>query len=280
MVFLGWRCLNMSKKITALLGSAVLLTASMNVLMPVNAHSGEYAINSDGIAYSTVIDIDTENFVDDVYMADMMPSAGTIHYGDSIKNIIENEDATCKMAIKFRIYAMSYEYPDEIEIFRNSHTIDGQTYTEIFDELSRLKKLDSEQLEKLLKIENDTEDYMAGFIAEDISNETARLAENGITVTNFDNEQNSFYYTILTTEQLKNFPANPHLGYDMVLTAMPGDVCTDGNVDILDIIYTNKAIMGKEILDASQNAAADFDRNNKVNSEDSLKMLKHIVGLK
>ena len=270
----------MSKKITALLGSAVLLTASMNVLMPVNAHSGEYAINSDGIAYSTVIDIDTENFVDDVYMADMMPSAGTIHYGDSIKNIIENEDTTCKMAIKFRIYAMSYEYPDEIEIFRNSHTIDGQTYTEIFDELSRLKKLDSEQLEKLLKIENDTEDYMASFIAEDISNETARLAENGITVTNFDNEQNSFYYTILTTEQLKNFPANPHLGYDMVLTAMPGDVCTDGNVDILDIIYTNKAIMGKEILDASQNAAADFDRNNKVNSEDSLKMLKHIVGLK
>lgn len=287
MVFLGWRCLNMSKKLTALLSSAVLLTASMNGLMPVNAYFGDYAFNSEGIAYSTVVDSTTGMYMDDHYLEALEPVRGTIQYGDSVKNIIENEDATCKMALKFRIYVETYNYPDEIEEFRNSHTIDGQTYAEAYEELSVIssRNLTAEQREKRLKIENETDAYIANFIAEDIANEIERLAENGITITNFDNQYDNpalygNYYAILTAEELKNFPANPHLGYDVMLTAMPGDVHTDGNVDLLDVISVNKAVMGKEALTASQNAAADFDRNNTVNSADSLNMLKYIVGLK
>ena len=278
----------MSKKLTALLSSAVLLTASMNGLMPVNAYFGDYAFNSDGIAYSTVVCSTTGQYMDDYCLEDLEPNGGTIHYGDSIKNILENEDSSCKMALKFRIYVETYDYPDEVEQFRNTHEIDGQTYAEIYKELSVIssRNLTAEQREKLLKVENETDAYIiANFIAKDIANEVERLAENGVTVTNFDNQYDSpalygNYYTILTAEELKNFPVNPHLGYDVMLTAMPGDVYTNGKVDILDIIYTNKAVMGKEALDASQNAAADFDRNNKVDSTDSLNMLKYIVGLK
>lgn len=277
----------MSKKLTALLSSAVLLTASMNGLMPVNAYfGGTYAFNSEGIAYSTVVS-SAGRYMDDYYPEALEPNGGTIHYGECIENILKNEDATCKMALKFRIYVETYNYPDEIEEFRNSHTIDGQTYAEIYEELSVISftKLTPEQQEKRLKVENETDAYIANFIAEDIANEVERLAENGVAVTNFDSQYDcpalyGNYYAILTAEELKNFPVNPHLGYDVILTAMPGDVYTNGKVDILDIIYTNKAVMGKEALDASQSAAADFDRNNKVDSTDSLNMLKYIVGLK
>ena len=279
----------MSKKLTALLSSAVLLTACMNGLMPVNAYfGGTYAFNSDGIAYSTVVNSATGQYMDDYYLEALEPNGGTIHYGECIENILKNEDATCKMALKFRIYVETYEYPDEVEQFRNTHEIDGQTYAEIYEELSVIssRNLTAEQREKRLKVENETDAYIiANFITEDIANEVERLAENGVAVTNFDSQYDyptlyGNYYTILTVEELKNFPVNPHFGYDVMLTAMPGDVYTDGTVNILDVISVNKAVMGKETLDASQNAAADFDRNNKVDSTDSLDIMKHIIGLK
>ncbi|MBR7083718.1 MAG: dockerin type I repeat-containing protein, partial [Oscillospiraceae bacterium] len=58
-----------------------------------------------------------------------------------------------------------------------------------------------------------------------------------------------------------------------------GDANGDGKTDILDVITVNKAILGKEALTDEQNQAADVNGNNKVDSGDSLLLMKFVVGL-
>jgi len=58
-----------------------------------------------------------------------------------------------------------------------------------------------------------------------------------------------------------------------------GDADCSGEVNILDVILVNKAILGKEHLNTQQNINADFDQNGTVNSTDSLNIMKRIVGL-
>ena len=60
---------------------------------------------------------------------------------------------------------------------------------------------------------------------------------------------------------------------------VPGDATLDGMVDILDVITVNKAVLGKEFLTELQNKAADIDGDGKPTSNDSLMILKKIVGL-
>ena len=60
---------------------------------------------------------------------------------------------------------------------------------------------------------------------------------------------------------------------------VPGDADGNGKVDILDVITINKAIMGKEALTDTQIRAIDFNQNSKPDSEESLTLLKYIVGL-
>ncbi|GEM_PF-5607770 len=63
---------------------------------------------------------------------------------------------------------------------------------------------------------------------------------------------------------------------DIVLT---GDLDLDGRISILDVITLNKAVLGKEVLSAEQNQAADVNHDNTIDSEDSLLIMKYIVGL-
>lgn len=60
---------------------------------------------------------------------------------------------------------------------------------------------------------------------------------------------------------------------------LPGDADSNGKVDILDVITLNKAIMGKENLTDTQIKTIDFNQNGKPDSEESLTLLKYIVGL-
>ena len=53
----------------------------------------------------------------------------------------------------------------------------------------------------------------------------------------------------------------------------------NGTLDILDIITVNKAILGKENLDAERIPYIDFNQNQIPDSDDALTMLKMIVGL-
>ncbi len=58
-----------------------------------------------------------------------------------------------------------------------------------------------------------------------------------------------------------------------------GDADGNGALDILDIITVNKAILGKENLDAERIPYIDFNQNQVPDSDDALTMLKMIVGL-
>ena len=58
-----------------------------------------------------------------------------------------------------------------------------------------------------------------------------------------------------------------------------GDITGDNSVDILDVITINKAILGKETIPNEQLKNIDFNGNGKPDSEESLILLKYIVGL-
>ncbi|MBR7083637.1 MAG: leucine-rich repeat protein, partial [Oscillospiraceae bacterium] len=58
-----------------------------------------------------------------------------------------------------------------------------------------------------------------------------------------------------------------------------GDADCSGEVDILDVITVNKAILGKESLSEYGLQATDFNGNSKPDSTESLTILKFIVGL-
>lgn len=58
-----------------------------------------------------------------------------------------------------------------------------------------------------------------------------------------------------------------------------GDVNLDGTVDIMDVIALNKYLLGSSNLTETQQAAADVDLNEKIESTDSLNILKKVVEL-
>ena len=75
-----------------------------------------------------------------------------------------------------------------------------------------------------------------------------------------------------TTEAEKPTEANPSTG-------LKGDADCSGEVDILDVITINKAIMGKENLSEQGLKNVDFDGNGKPDSSESMTVLKLIVGM-
>ncbi|MBR1529523.1 MAG: dockerin type I repeat-containing protein [Oscillospiraceae bacterium] len=60
---------------------------------------------------------------------------------------------------------------------------------------------------------------------------------------------------------------------------LAGDADQNGTVNILDVITINKAILGKESLTEQGLANVDFNQNQKPDSDESLAILKYIVGL-
>lgn len=84
-----------------------------------------------------------------------------------------------------------------------------------------------------------------------------------LTVYNYESGINQVLYESMTSE----------------LSTFTGDVNSDGVVNILDVITINRAILGKEKLTDSQNKAADVNKNDKVDSLDSLLIMKYIVGI-
>ncbi|MBR4319004.1 MAG: leucine-rich repeat protein, partial [Oscillospiraceae bacterium] len=58
-----------------------------------------------------------------------------------------------------------------------------------------------------------------------------------------------------------------------------GDADCSGEVDILDVISINKAILGKENLSENGLKAIDFNGNEKPDSDEAMQVLKFIVGM-
>lgn len=76
-----------------------------------------------------------------------------------------------------------------------------------------------------------------------------------------------------------NTVANAEADYLCTTDIQKGDATGDGEVNILDIISLNKAVMGKETLTEAQLQAVDFNQNGKPDADEALTLLKYIVGL-
>ena len=63
------------------------------------------------------------------------------------------------------------------------------------------------------------------------------------------------------------------------ISTILGDADGNFEVDILDVITVNKAILGKEVLSEQGNINADIDKDGKPTSYDAMTILKHIVGI-
>ncbi len=71
-------------------------------------------------------------------------------------------------------------------------------------------------------------------------------------------------------------------GTPVIPTALSrlGDANGDGDVSIVDVVMVNRHIMGADMARTTMNTdAADFDKNGEVTHEDSLSILKRLVGL-
>ena len=58
---------------------------------------------------------------------------------------------------------------------------------------------------------------------------------------------------------------------------MAGDVNQTGDVNILDLICANKAMLGNVVLTPEQISAIDFNHNKQVDSEETLSLLKYCL---
>lgn len=77
----------------------------------------------------------------------------------------------------------------------------------------------------------------------------------------------------------KNATAEAYASATGVQTALFGDINDDNEIDILDVISINKSVLGKEVFTEMQQKTADVNHNGKPDSNDSLEVMKYIVGL-
>ena len=88
----------------------------------------------------------------------------------------------------------------------------------------------------------------------------------------------------ITFYMYENEPVLPKLDSDLTVIPVPtvtatGDADGSGELDILDIITVNKAILGKENLSEDRISYVDFNGNGVPDADDALTMLKMLVGL-
>jgi len=86
-------------------------------------------------------------------------------------------------------------------------------------------------------------------------------------------------YTVNVTAGAVVVGTTPDTSETEPSTILRGDADCNGIVNIIDIITMNKVVMGKENLTAEGMKNADLDGNGQITSEESLQVLKKIVGL-
>ena len=116
----------------------------------------------------------------------------------------------------------------------------------------------------------------------------AWFQQHGIEVEPFG-EYPGMLYTFLTSEQLEQFPCDPDVGYRLGLapdrSTLPqkpdpilGDANNDGVIDIMDVIFLNKYILGSGPMDSIQKKCADCNQDGVLEPDDALQILRYVVG--
>ncbi|MBQ4464825.1 MAG: hypothetical protein II916_02525, partial [Oscillospiraceae bacterium] len=85
--------------------------------------------------------------------------------------------------------------------------------------------------------------------------------------------------TVTTTVPTEQPTSEEQPSSNPVAATKYGDVNGDGEINIMDVIALNKFLLGSTSLSDEAKANADVDNNGKVESNDSLNILKYIVEL-
>lgn len=92
-------------------------------------------------------------------------------------------------------------------------------------------------------------------------------------------DSEEFAYKFVTNPNPTEEPTTePTTGSDVVITVVSGDVNLDNDVTIADAVLLNKYLVKSATLNEAQEAAADAYNDGKLDSTDTLTILKFIVG--
>ncbi len=121
-----------------------------------------------------------------------------------------------------------------------------------------------------------------------IKNPECNIYDHNSTICNGQDERWNYYFNGTITGYENSTAQNYAEKYGYQFESLgpapepeldPGDVNGDGKVSILDVISVNRAVLGKDTFTKMQVKAVDFNQNGRPDSEESLTMVKFIVGL-
>jgi len=247
-----------------------------------------YVLGEDGVYYGA------ESYPIRI-LEEYIPNGGTV---DSV-NVLQalarlHPDA--KFAVDVQSYEKYTSYLDEeIRPLTDAHkAANGMTYSEFWDAwYAADNPYDPEQIEALKPYLSEVQTETNRLIAEEYlprlrEEEAEHRAEHGIVFQDAAYEMGG-KWCILTAEQVLEFPGYEKYGYFLGLAPLPenipkapepiyGDVNSDGAIDIMDVIFLNKSILGSTFLNDFQRQCADVNLDGLLDAGDALNILKYVVG--
>ncbi|MBD5142260.1 MAG: hypothetical protein HDT22_01425 [Ruminococcus sp.] len=119
-----------------------------------------------------------------------------------------------------------------------------------------------------LEISEESSSYKSKFYVDDF-----HVGDKAIFVMNDDE-------VVLPLEFMYKAEVDESINLNPVETkVIAGDANGDSEIDIIDVIAMNKVILGQKQFTAEQIKACDFNQNGIVDPDDSLLLMKYIVGL-
>lgn len=139
--------------------------------------------------------------------------------------------------------------------------------------------------------------FKGAFDAEQIQKDIERLRLAGIDAVIMNNsfEYPFMLYAVMSANQLENFPADERIGYKMGLSKdigdniritepatepeyiLYGDANCDGTVNILDVIFMNKHLLGLVEMNEEQKKRCDCNCDDFFDGSDTLLILKEVL---
>jgi len=238
-----------------------------------------FSQSTDHTFYYTCIS-DDGRILEDQITEEYVPNAGTFDCSELVNGLIyAYPDA--KFSVFIQPYGDIDRLTDEKQEFLTTHFINHKSYADIMSEFysadANGQQISKEFGSQVSQIVQEQQNYLLEvFDQKYTQTESDRLRENNIPVTS---ERNGKFYATLTADQIENFPVSSKFGYFICLASAIGDAVPDGNINIVDAIQINRAVIGKDSLTDTQLNSADVNQNGVPDAEDSLAVLKYVIGI-